>query len=73
VRLLLTADSGRLRISVWDGAPGTLHQEEGQPGDSDGGRGLLLVDALSSDYGCYQSAGTGKVVWCLIPVALPAP
>jgi anti-sigma regulatory factor (Ser/Thr protein kinase) len=73
VRLLLTADSGGLRISVWDGAPGTPHQEEGRPGDSPGGRGLILVDALSSGYGCYHSAGPGKVVWCLIPEPPPAP
>jgi hypothetical protein len=30
------------------------------------GRGLLLVESLSADYGTYPSAGYGKVVWCVV-------
>jgi anti-sigma regulatory factor (Ser/Thr protein kinase) len=30
--------------------------------DTDGGRGLILVDALATSWGCRETAG-GKVVW----------
>jgi anti-sigma regulatory factor (Ser/Thr protein kinase) len=65
VRLLLTVDYDGLRISVWDGAPGRPRRSE-QSDDAVGGRGLMLVEALSSDYGTYLSAGRGKVVWCVL-------
>jgi anti-sigma regulatory factor (Ser/Thr protein kinase) len=67
VRLLLTRDGDGLRISVWDGAPGVPCRRPDPAGDADGGRGLLLVESLSADYGTYPSAGYGKVVWCVIP------
>jgi serine/threonine-protein kinase RsbW len=65
VRLLLTVDYDGLRISVWDGAPGRPRRSE-QSDDAVGGRGLMLVEALSSEYGTYLSAGPGKVVWCVL-------
>jgi len=65
VRLLLTVDYDGLRISVWDAAPGRPRRSE-QSDDAIGGRGLMLVEALSSDYGTYLSAGLGKVVWCVL-------
>jgi anti-sigma regulatory factor (Ser/Thr protein kinase) len=34
--------------------------------DSDGGRGLMLVDALSSKWGYYFPDGGGKIVYCEI-------
>jgi anti-sigma regulatory factor (Ser/Thr protein kinase) len=66
VRLLLTLDAEGVRISVWDGAPGVPRRRPDPAGDADGGRGLLLVEALGADYGTYRSAGYGKVVWCVI-------
>lgn len=32
------------------------------------GRGLRIVDALSSSWGCSRPSGTGKTVWARIPV-----
>ena len=65
VRLLLMVQGDDLRISVWDSAPGRPEHKR-LADDSVSGRGLLLVEALSSDYGSYLSAGIGKVVWCVI-------
>jgi anti-sigma regulatory factor (Ser/Thr protein kinase) len=65
VRLLLRVQGDDLHISAWDSAPGRPEHKR-LADDSVSGRGLLLVEALSSDYGSYLSAGTGKVVWCVI-------
>ena len=67
IRLTLTLDQGELAIAVHDycaSAP-----EPGNPGDDDeNGRGLLLVEAVSSRSGWYPSEdGTpGKVVWAVL-------
>jgi hypothetical protein len=37
--------------------------------DEESGRGLLLVEHLSSDWGAYRKAD-GKVVWALVLYAL---
>lgn len=59
VRLRLL--DGRLRIEVSDSGPGALHRQETTVEDTSG-RGLFLVEALSSAWG--TSAGTGgKTVW----------
>ncbi|MEW2399909.1 ATP-binding protein [Streptomyces sp. NPDC046862] len=34
-----------------------------QPPDEDGGRGLVLVDALAADWGVLDRPGPGKTVW----------
>jgi anti-sigma regulatory factor (Ser/Thr protein kinase) len=34
--------------------------------DDESGRGLMLVDCLSQDWGVYQTVGRGKVVWCIV-------
>jgi anti-sigma regulatory factor (Ser/Thr protein kinase) len=65
IRLWLASDRSTLVIRVWDGSgemPVVCH--DASP-DSDGGRGLLLVEALSKDWGAYRR-GRGKVVWVLI-------
>jgi anti-sigma regulatory factor (Ser/Thr protein kinase) len=72
VRLLLMSRPDGLRISVWDSAPGRPERIQ-LPADSVGGRGLLLVETLSADYGCYRSAGAGKVIWCVIQPTDAAP
>ena len=64
VRISVSTESESLLIRVWDGSEGMpVHQQAG-PGD-DGGRGLTLVDALSTDWGVCRKAD-GKVVWALI-------
>jgi anti-sigma regulatory factor (Ser/Thr protein kinase) len=48
-------------VEVWDASPVRLLKRSPDETDT-GGRGLLLVEAYSSRWGYYPSAG-GKVVW----------
>jgi anti-sigma regulatory factor (Ser/Thr protein kinase) len=66
VRLWLTADKKRVVILVWD-ASLRVPERMRAGADAESGRGLLLVEALSSRWGSYfpQEAG-GKVVWAEI-------
>ena len=64
IRLTLTLDQGELAIAVHDYCPGA--PEPGNAAaDDENGRGLLLVEAVSSRSGWYPfDDGTpGKVVW----------
>ena len=64
VRVTVTADRESVLIRVWDGSDSMpVHQQVG-PSD-DGGRGLTIIDALSTDWGTYREAD-GKVVWALL-------
>ena len=67
IRLSLTLDQGELGIFVRDYAPGTPQPADAGDGDEHG-RGLLLVEAMSSRSGWYPSKdGTaGKVVWAAL-------
>ncbi|MFD5424003.1 ATP-binding protein [Streptomyces sp. NPDC127084] len=66
LRLLL--GSGTLRIEVAD-ARGERAPVAAVPSaaDSETGRGLLLVDALASDWGTTQRV-VGKTVWAELPL-----
>ncbi len=68
IRLWLLSDKTRLLVLVWDGngrAP--VRRELSQ--DAESGRGLQLVEALSSHWGWYVYPGVGgKVVWCELAV-----
>ncbi|TAL12401.1 MAG: hypothetical protein EPN99_16920 [Frankiales bacterium] len=61
VRLELQSQAGDVVIAVRDGSP-----EEPEPRDADedaeGGRGMLLVDLLTSEHG-VRSQPPGKTVW----------
>jgi anti-sigma regulatory factor (Ser/Thr protein kinase) len=53
----------RLHVGVSDeGADLPMMERPGDVG-AESGRGLLLVDALASDWGCDQEPGHGKTVW----------
>ena len=67
-RLILTLDRGELAILVRDfcsGAPQSRNADD----EDESGRGLLLVQAMSSRYGWYPpDDGTpGKVVYAVLP------
>jgi anti-sigma regulatory factor (Ser/Thr protein kinase) len=66
VRLWLFSDRQRVLIRVWDG--NDRHPAPQHPGpDLESGRGLLLVDSLSTEWGSYPlEKSSGKVVWALI-------
>jgi DNA-binding NarL/FixJ family response regulator len=61
VMLRLRLDRHRLRIEVADTGEGALHRKRAAVSDTSG-RGLLLVDALSSSWGTSANP-EGKVVW----------
>jgi hypothetical protein len=71
IGLWLASDCQRAVILVWDPSPQPL--APANPGqDAEDGRGLLLVQALSLQWGWYFPASTspgghaGKVVWAIV-------
>jgi anti-sigma regulatory factor (Ser/Thr protein kinase) len=69
VRLWLLPDGAGVRILVWDASPQEPAPRAMTADDADGGRGLLLVEAVSDRWGWYPSAGMpGKVTWALISI-----
>jgi CheY-like chemotaxis protein len=65
-RLQLSRTTGAFRIEVVDEGEGT---PEPQPQDfeAEGGRGIMLVDAMSSSWG-VENAPRGKLVWAEIAI-----
>jgi anti-sigma regulatory factor (Ser/Thr protein kinase) len=64
VRLWLLSDSLRTLIIVGDASPDPPRRIDTE-GDIESGRGLLLVESLSSNWGWYSvgQAQIAKVVW----------
>jgi anti-sigma regulatory factor (Ser/Thr protein kinase) len=61
VTITLTRHGPSIRVEVADDGGGT--PRVGHPGATiAGGRGLLIIDGLASDWGSHRS-GAGKVVW----------
>jgi anti-sigma regulatory factor (Ser/Thr protein kinase) len=72
VRLWLYSDGRRIVIQVWDDSLHSPVLRDAGP-DAESGRGLLLVDSLSADWGSHQSTdSSGKVVWAVIDAGPPA-
>jgi anti-sigma regulatory factor (Ser/Thr protein kinase) len=65
VRLTVTSDGQDLTIYVWDASDDMPVRQEAGPGD-DSGRGLMIIDALSADWGSYREPDGGKTVWATI-------
>ena len=66
LRLWLCSDGHRVVIQVWDASPQIPVKRDTEP-ETESGRGLLLVEALSAGWGSYQLAGSGgKVVWAVV-------
>jgi anti-sigma regulatory factor (Ser/Thr protein kinase) len=70
VRIWASSDGQSLVLRVWDASDEMPVQQEAGPGD-DGGRGLMIIEALSADWGAYRKAEGGKVVWAMITSAHP--
>jgi anti-sigma regulatory factor (Ser/Thr protein kinase) len=64
VRLWLVSDRDCVVIHVWDASNEMPVRREAGP-DSERGRGLLLVETLSREWGAYRTAD-GKVVWVTV-------
>ncbi|WP_083494724.1 ATP-binding protein [Frankia sp. BMG5.23] len=68
----VTRTNTDLIIEVWDADPSAPVRRDPAL-DVEGGRGLLLVAALSSRWAFYRPATGGKVVWCSLALpVLPA-
>ncbi len=66
VRLWLCSDCDRVLVRVWDGNGRMPVRQCLGPG-AESGRGLLLVDSLSAEWGAYRPAALGgKVVWAMV-------
>jgi anti-sigma regulatory factor (Ser/Thr protein kinase) len=65
VRLWLASDGVSLAIHVWDGSD-RLPVRHAADFEAERGRGLMLVAALSQEWGSYRQAAGGKIVWVLI-------
>lgn len=68
-------DGRRLRIEVEDQNRGLTLPAQCRPTpDDQGGRGLVLVGMLSSDWGVKDAPhGSGRIVWAELTPDLPAP
>lgn len=66
IHLRLSTDGLSVLVEVWDENVGV--PAPGEPDlDDEGGRGLMLVDALTERWGwSAPESGRGKVVWALI-------
>ena len=65
VRVWLCSDRKCVLVQVWDGNDREPVRQDMNP-EATSGRGLLLVEALSAEWGTYTpERSTGKVVWAL--------
>lgn len=65
VRLWLLSDTARVLVAVWDASP-QLPVQAAASTDAETGRGLLLVDAISDQWGAFPTPPSGKTVWALV-------
>jgi anti-sigma regulatory factor (Ser/Thr protein kinase) len=65
VRLWLAVLEDGVLVMVWDASASRPQRQSPEP-EAEGGRGLLLVDAVSASWGSFELADEpGKVVWAL--------
>ncbi len=69
--LTITRKAGDIRIEATDGAGGTPEMRSPKPTDPSG-RGLKIIDMLSTDWGVDHHASSGKTVWFTLPDTAPA-
>ncbi len=66
VRLWLCSERKNVLVQVWDGNDGRPERKDVDL-ETVGGRGLLLVEALSAEWGTYTpEQSSGKVVWAIV-------
>jgi anti-sigma regulatory factor (Ser/Thr protein kinase) len=68
VRLWLLADRTRLLVLIWDASP-LPPVRMNTSSNVENGRGLLLVETLSTRWGSFTHQHGGKVVWALAEAA----
>ena len=58
-------DREQVLIIVWDASPHAPVRAE-VDGEAESGRGLMLVEAISAQWGTSANPSGGKTVWALI-------
>ncbi|WP_442802706.1 ATP-binding protein [Streptomyces sp. CB01373] len=61
--LLVLRQTGGVRVEVTDGSPQLPAVPLDLSPEAEGGRGLLLVDAVTDKWGVEPRGGAGKTVW----------
>ncbi|MET8974272.1 ATP-binding protein [Streptomyces sp. NPDC004539] len=69
VQLCVVASN--LYVEVWDARADILPVRKRPESDAEGGRGLLLVDAVVETWGVDPSRAGGKVVWADLSLGRP--
>ena len=64
VRLWLLSDAAQVLIVVWDASPHLPARADASP-EAEAGRGLLLVEMISDQWGTCATPPCGKTVWAL--------
>lgn len=64
IRLWLLSDTARVVTMVWDANP-QLPVREQAAEVAESGRGLLLVETISTQWGAFPTPPCGKSVWAL--------
>ncbi len=72
VLLELHGGDGAVRISVRDASPSLPVVKNVEP-TAPGGRGVMLVDTLASDWGVERAGDGTKTVWFEVPLDAPGP
>jgi anti-sigma regulatory factor (Ser/Thr protein kinase) len=62
IALTVEAGGDRLRVEVEDAGTGMPLELDLGP-EIEGGRGLVIVEAVADEWGAERVAGNGKVVW----------
>jgi anti-sigma regulatory factor (Ser/Thr protein kinase) len=69
IRLWLASDQTQVVICVWDACPEPPVRMDA-PEEAENGRGLLLVEAVSAQWGWFPAEPTGdapgKIVWSIV-------
>ncbi|MFI1304015.1 ATP-binding protein [Streptomyces sioyaensis] len=71
-RARLTFSGPVVRLEVHDQGAGRPHRKHPSLDDTSG-RGLLLVDELSDEWGVDDQPGNGKTVWLTFKITAPGP
>ncbi|MDX3386801.1 ATP-binding protein [Streptomyces niveiscabiei] len=67
----LCAVASSLYVEVWDDRADALPVRKRPESDAEGGRGLLLVDAVAETWGVERPPAGGKVVWAELALGWP--
>lgn len=70
--LRLSLEEQCVRVEAVDGAPGGLHARH-YSSTATTGRGLRIVESLSTAWGVVPAGDGGKTVWAVLPLEDPLP